>query len=337
VKKYCLVITTIHDSSNEVLQYIHQGCKAHQIELIIAGDKKTPGGFKLSNSSYLSVAAQKKLPFTISKKLPYHAYSRKNLGYLQAIKNGYEVIIETDDDNLPLAEFWDPRNKQVKGLPVEQKGWVNVYRFFSDLDIWPRGFNLQEVNTTNKPKTGTAKSIFCPIQQSLANENPDVDAIYRLTRPLPVYFKSHPSVILKKGSICPFNSQNTTWFKEAFPLLYLPSYCEFRMTDIWRSFVAQRILWANDWALSFHTASVNQKRNPHNLFQDFEEESGGYVYNGLMVQELSELNLKKGEQHIPDNLRLCYKLLVEKGYLKKKELPLLDCWLTDLEGLRNSG
>jgi hypothetical protein len=27
------------------------------------------------------------------------------------------------------------------------------------------------------------------------------------------------------------------------PLLYLPSHCCFRMTDIWRSFIAQRCLW----------------------------------------------------------------------------------------------
>jgi hypothetical protein len=75
----------------------------------------------------------------------------------------------------------------------------------------------------------------------LADENPDVDAIYRLTLPLPIIFNKANNVALGNNSFCPFYSQNRTWFKEAFPLLYLSSHCSFRMTDIWRSFVAQRI------------------------------------------------------------------------------------------------
>lgn len=30
----------------------------------------------------------------------------KNIGYLLAISEGAEVIIETDDDNIPTQEFW---------------------------------------------------------------------------------------------------------------------------------------------------------------------------------------------------------------------------------------
>ena len=55
---------------------------------------------------------------------------------------------------------------------------------------------------------------------------------------------------------CPFNSQNTAWWRDAVPLLYLPAYCSFRMTDIWRSFVAQRIAWENGWRLLFHEPTI---------------------------------------------------------------------------------
>ncbi|MBV5271274.1 MAG: DUF288 domain-containing protein, partial [Afipia sp.] len=80
--------------------------------------------------------------------------------------------------------------------------------------------------------------------------NPDVDAIYRLTLPLPQSFREEQPVALGRNVWCPFNSQNTTWWKEAAPLLYLPSFCSFRMTDIWRSFVAQRIAWENGWHIT---------------------------------------------------------------------------------------
>ncbi|MHC4265647.1 MAG: STELLO glycosyltransferase family protein, partial [Planctomycetota bacterium] len=68
-----------------------------------------------------------------------------------------------------------------------------------------------------------------------ADDNPDVDAVYRLTQRLPLTFRKDRRLALGNGSKCPFNSQNTTWFPDAYPLLYLPAYCSFRMTDIWRS------------------------------------------------------------------------------------------------------
>ena len=54
-----------------------------------------------------------------------------------------------------------------------------------------------------------------------------------------------------------------------YPLLYLPAYCSFRMTDIWRSFVAQRIAWENGWRLLFHGPTMEQERNVHDLMKDF--------------------------------------------------------------------
>ena len=50
-------------------------------------------------------------------------------------------------------------------------------------------------------------------------DNPDVDAIYRLTAKLPIIFEKNNTIALGSKTWCPFNSQNTTWFKPAFPLL----------------------------------------------------------------------------------------------------------------------
>ena len=68
---------------------------------------------------------------------------------------------------------------------------------------------------------------------------------------------------------CPFNSQSTWWFPVAYPLMYLPSRVSFRMTDIWRGFVAQRCLWELGKGIVFHAAEVVQRRNPHALLRDF--------------------------------------------------------------------
>ena len=50
-----------------------------------------------------------------------------------------------------------------------------------------------------------------------------------------IKFKNNFFVSLEKA-YSPFNSQNTIWFKEIFPLLYLPVSCSMRATDIIRGF-----------------------------------------------------------------------------------------------------
>jgi hypothetical protein len=168
-----------------------------------------------------------------------------------------------------------------------------------------------------------------PVQQGLADDNPDVDAVFRLVNVLPLKFKKNPSVALGKKTWCPFNSQNTRWYKMAFPLMYLPTYCSFRMTDIWRSFIAQRIFAENNWKVLFHKATVYQKRNEHNLLKDFSEEIPGYINNSSIISELEKLNLKEGEKFLCDNLLKCYDALIRLKLVEEKEIDLLYSWISD--------
>jgi len=147
---------------------------------------------------------------------------------------------------------------------------------------------------------------------------------------LPIIFNKSNSIALGNNSVCPFNSQNTTWFKEAFPLLYLPSYCSFRMTDIWRSFVAQRIAWTCNWPILFHHSTVWQERNDHNLMSDFRDEISGYNNNAQIIKSLKELELKDGIENISANMKLCYNTLIELGLVGQQETILLDAWLQDI-------
>jgi hypothetical protein len=333
-KKTSLIITSIAPP-NKVLQTYAAKCEKHGVEFVVIGDTKSPKDFSLPGCDFWSISRQKELDFRLSKIIPEKHYARKNIGYLLAARNGAEVIIETDDDNLPQNGFWDERKLNRRAHLVVNQGWVNVLKYFSKRNIWPRGFPLEHLlDELPALESGAlVDDVLCPIQQGLADENPDVDAIYRLIMPLPVRFKTSNNVALGKSAWCPFNSQNTTWFKVAFPLLYLPSYCNFRMTDIWRSFVAQRIAWSCGWSVLFHNATVHQERNMHNLLQDFEDEIPGYLNNSKICRELGELNLKKGPAKIFDNLVLCYSMLVEKEYMDTKELELLERWIEDLVSL----
>jgi hypothetical protein len=298
----------------------------------VIGDVASPANFELEGCRFYGLKEQYDTGLKLARLCPTKHYARKNLGYLLAIREGKSLIVETDDDNSPSETFWDERQRRQSVGTLANHGWANVYKYFSDANIWPRGFPLDHVK--DELPTLTTLSVVngdCPIQQGLANENPDVDAIYRLVSSLPQSFRSG-RVALAEGSWCPFNSQNTTWWRDAFPLMYLPAYCSFRMTDIWRSFVAQRIAWTNNWSVLFHEPTVWQERNEHDLMRDFRDEVPGYLHNKSICEQLGKLSLRSGRENLGDNLQVCYEKLVSMELIDRKELELVSAWLEDLEG-----
>lgn len=332
-KNVALIITSIAGPTHPILGDYAQHCQTKGIPFIVIGDVPSPADFRLPGCDFYGLPRQQELEFSLARQLPLRHYARKNLGYLLAIKKYHsEIIIETDDDNCARAAFWDDRHPQVRAIQMDQNGWTNIYGYFTDKRIWPRGFALEHLQDPLRPldQFPTA-TVHCPIQQGLADENPDVDAIYRLILPLPVSFAQNDSIAIGPKTWCPFNSQNTTWFPEAFPLLYLPSFCSFRMTDIWRSFIAHRIAYENGWRLLFHPATVYQDRNPHPLIKDFKDEVPGYLNNQRLVKLLEELPLRPGPTAIPDNLIRCYETLISADLFPAKELDLVRAWLADLQ------
>ena len=328
--RYAVVVTSINPPTRAVVEIAREAGRLGAC-FIIVGDRKSPPDFAQPGATYLDLDAQALTDFRYATEAPAQHYARKNVGYLQAIAGGATVLIETDDDNIPRASFWEPRTATVTARLVETPAWVNVYRYFHDGLVWPRGLPLDQVNVV-LPEPAAAGTVYCPIQQGLADDNPDVDAIYRLLLPIPVRFEAAEPVALR-GAWCPFNSQNTTFFAPAFPLLYLPYHCSFRMTDIWRSFVAQRIAYANGWGVLFHAATVFQERNAHDLMRDFAEEVPGYLHNSAIRDALDRLDIPTGVARIPDAMRACYACLVARDLVGRGELPLLDAWLEDFAGM----
>lgn len=333
--KTAVVITSIN-SPTEAVRDFAALADHNDWSMYVIGDKKGPEPFDLDGCSFVSLEDQLKLPFAFPNACPTGHYARKNIGYLMAIAGGAARIYETDDDNIPYAEEFvlgDAFDRDI--MVVDAPGPVNVYKWFSDTGVWPRGLPLESLPSANgfEVREPANSSLRIPVFQGLADDNPDVDAVYRLTRELPVKFNKRAPLVLAQNSWSPFNSQNTTWLKEAFPLLYLPAFCSFRMTDIWRSFVCQRILWESDMSVLFHNSTVYQERNEHNLLRDFEEEIPGYLHNSRIINELSALSLKGGVEHMPDDILSCYERLIELDLVGKEELSLLRLWLADIERL----
>lgn len=328
------VITTVNKPSATV-QTLAARCPDR---VIVIGDRKTPADWSAPGVNFYSLDAQRDLGLVLTSHLPTSHYARKNLGYLLAMQDGAECIYDTDDDNVPSYE-WKERSLTCTARPTTKPGWRNVYRYFHESDIWPRGFGLSRL-ADSLPDLGEPASAEYPVQQGLADGEPDVDAIWRLAavpsrmRGRIVLFREPKSVALGQGVWCPFNSQTTWWFREAMPLMYLPSYATFRMTDIWRSFVAQRCLWELGRGIVFHSPSeVMQKRNEHDLMADFEDEVPGYLANEKIAALLEGLSLRPGVSAITDNLVTCYEALVGR-FLPVDELHTVRAWVRDVERIK---
>lgn len=327
------VVVTSISAPNSELRELSSQCQSRGYPFLVIGDVPSPTDFSIDGCDFYGLDRQQTLGFRSAELLPLRHYSRKNLGYLLAIRAGCRMLLETDDDNTPLPDFWCPREREQEISSLADNGWTNVYRYFTDAHIWPRGLPLDSAQAELPGfELLPQVQVKCPIQQGLADEDPDVDAIYRLLFPLPISFRKDRRVALQYGSWCPFNSQNTAWFPEAYPLLYLPSYCSIRMTDIWRSFVAQRIAWENGWAVLFKGPDVYQERNAHNLMRDFADEVPGYLNNRIICERLADLKLQSGTEYIGDAMLRCYEELIRIEMMPAKELTLLLAWLDDLSG-----
>ena len=325
-----LVVTSIA-APNAVMRELAEQCNARGFTFYVIGDVPSPADFSLDGCEFYSLERQRATGFRIAELLPTRHYARKNIGYLLAMRAHSALLLETDDDNLPAPEFWRARTPGVRVRRLAGGGWSNVYAYFSDANIWPRGLPLDAIRRALPDFEALPEmDAECPIQQGLADDNPDVDAIYRLTLPLPVVFRKDRQLALGAGAWCPFNSQNTVWFPAAYPLLYLPSYCSFRMTDIWRSFVAQRIAWENGWSVLFSGPDVSQERNEHSLMRDFVDEIPGYVHNRAIGERLERLKLAAGPDNIGDNLIRCYEELVRLEVVGAEEMALVTAWVKDV-------
>ncbi len=331
--KTALVVTSISAPSN-ALRNLATLCRQHDYSFFLIGDVASPRDFHLDGCTFFDLKKQAETGFKFATLVPKRHYARKNLGYLIAARAGAEVIKETDDDNIPYNEFWEAGERLQVVPTVVKDGWINVYRYFSEAGLWPRGFPLDRIKDELPPFSELPVSeLDCPIQQGLTDNDPDVDAIYRLTGELPQIFRKDRRLALGENSWCPFNSQNTTWWRSALPLMYLPAYCSFRMTDIWRSFVAQRIAWANNWHILFHEPTTRQERNQHDLLRDFKDEVPGYLRNAEIGEVLEKLSLKPGVVNMNDNLRVCYEKLVTMELIGRQELELLEAWLRDVQAI----
>ena len=318
-------------------------------KIVIVGDKKTKNDdwkvFEGSNKLvFLSVEAQEKLNYKTTKYIPYNSYTRKNIGYLYAIEHGAKEIYETDDDNIftTFDQLYNDFNfSKVSYAENNITNMINPYAYFGRPTVWPRGFRLSDIgyDWSNKFYISTSEQITSKplVYQGLANGDPDVDAIFRLTRanalyPIKLDFYDLYPLLYFPGNYIPINSQNTRFLYDAFPALALPTTVAFRVCDIWRGFIMERFIWGYNGTVIFHSPSVYQKRNVHDYYLDFVDEEALYygledILNGLNT------DIKKKIYNPGHFMVSLIEELVKKKVLKDNDLKMYKAFIEDLESI----
>jgi FkbM family methyltransferase len=304
-KEKCVIITTINAPTETILKHI----KNEEYDVIIVGDHKTPSEHYANlKCIYLDIPSQKKLFPELSELLPYNHYCRKNLGYLYAIKKGYKIIYETDDDNVPHDNFDRVLqcNDGLQMITEQNNAWINIFKYFTNNGyIWPRGFPLSLLkhnpNYLIQPTDKTPSII-----NGLVENDPDVDALFRIicNHQHCIQWEKNKRIMINNRNVCVFNSQNTFWLNpEVFMCLLIPCSVSFRYCDILRGIISNAILKKTNNYMMYSSPNVTQYRNEHDLMSDFKSEYEMYIHNENIlnfIENKKYLYLIQSASKLPD-------------------------------------
>lgn len=228
------------------------------------------------------------------------------------------------------------------------------------LPSWPRGLPLGSVKASNDPEAlrrGDLRPSALPmgdiaVVQSLANHDPDVDAIYRLTQPLPFSFH-FPKHAMHSGSLrdstddsqsspvffatpshrfTPYNAQATLHAYDAFWALYLPVTVHGRVSDIWRAYIFEAVARGTGLRLLFSSPIVAQYRNAHNYLADLQSESDLYHKTERLLQQLNseEWAPQRERDSFAQRLMDLYVRLYEHSYVELRDVEMVELWIKAL-------
>lgn len=345
------VVTTIFAPSEAIRKVgqLHGWC------LVIVADHKTPKDYvELLHLSahkdsifFLSESAQTKMaigdPFVSN--TPWNHFGRKNIGYLYAIRLGAKIIFDFDDDNElftdssgavvpPLAD-----NSFLRAVEVSVPCLAfNPYPIMGTKDAWPRGFPLEDLLniSTHGNEKDTAVRVpldYVAVVQLLANHDPDVDAVYRLTRKLPFDFlpeSESNAFLLEQHKFTPYNAQASIHTHAGLWATYLPVTVPGRVSDIWRGYFAECLFSKLGLRVAFAPPRVTQIRNAHNYLADMEAEHDLYFKTGVLLEFLRDWESDIEDAPLPAQMERLWVALYEHGYIELDDVLQIQRWLLAL-------
>lgn len=303
--KYAIVTTTINEPTKALHRYAAFVSEDDGAKLYIIGDKKTPHDAYLQlardykNVLYYTPEDQESLYPELSEIIGWNSIQRRNLGFIEAYRDGAEYIATVDDDNIPLDNWlYTLLEGRFVGNFVDLAIYPGADGVFNPLERFDLGYSIKHRGGTERlwhrglPEDRRSVPSIDPssvmsIEQrkvlvlaSLWEGDPDVSALGRMVfDPLIMDYgdKMSPYAGTYMG---PFNSQNTILHRSLFPTYFLfPGIG--RMDDIYASYVVQAKFGL---CVAYGEPTVNQMRNEHDVLKDFDNEKLGFRHTREFIE-----------------------------------------------------
>jgi hypothetical protein len=335
--RLALVTTTIRIP--EVLRLYR--ALAPELGIFIVGDRGSPHAeiralARQIDGVYLSDEDQMSLGYRCCDQIGWNVIARRNIGLLEAIRSGADIFLSVDDDNIPCGEEYFRDVHRILGRPFnglavgDPSGWVDIGQFLTPR-VRHRGFPYGQRRPIFAPTVGPVVGRRVGVAAGLWLGDPDVDAIERLANG-PLMFDLPEIVragfVLERGARAPFNSQNTAFIRAVAPVMMVLPLLD-RYDDIWGSYVAQRVLEEQDYAVHFGRPFVWQQRNPHNLVKDLASELHGARHTDRFVDDLATASTRGSDP--VSQLRSLFEAMRTWEYMPTQTVEFGIAWCADLD------
>lgn len=314
-----LVTTTVNVP--EALHGYARDARDHgrSVKIYVAGDRRTEAAAVDCcvlvtrqtgiECEYLDPAAQESFlgPWPrLREHLPWNCIQRRNVAVLKAVCDGADAIVTIDDDNYVAEDNYFAQCVSVCGAPTDKLTlpaygrageWFNVCRFLATTNNYqfvPRGYGMAgrtDLHDGSVPVSGSPLTMPVAVVAGLWLGDPDIDAVTRIAHRVEVSrYRLDHNFFLAPGAHAPFNSQNTVLARAVVPAYFLSPHVG-RYDDIFASFVVKRIADHLGWGVCFGRPLVRQRRNQHDVLQDFELERFGMSHVDALIEDLANVTL----------------------------------------------
>lgn len=317
------------------------------MELLYAIEEKFSVG-----TIYHSANAQRALGWQSAEKMGWFTTCRRNIGFLEAVKRGAELIVTLDDDNAPkhtdqlhvIESFFDDSSEV--DVVSSSTGWFDPGSlclakdsFGNETFVTHRGYPLNERHNKPTISYNIAEAMPIGVHAGLWFGEPDIDAIERMVIN-PDVFHIEPSVKLARGTWAPFDSQSTVFLAKLMPMMMCWPHIG-RYDDIWASYLARCIMDELGYSVMYGHPAVSQDRNPHDLMQDLRNELLGMQHTPMIIEFLRQVDFTGHTDDILTMIANAFNTLVvhmpNKSVIPPWTAEAMDAWLQDCETLRQAG
>jgi hypothetical protein len=326
-----IVVTTIFEPKwlQGYLDNLREHGRDSDTSILIIIDRKTPAsvaaaaqaaakaGFRVSCPTLdeqVAYLARLGLPDDF---VPWNTDNRRNIGFLMALEQGCEMLVSIDDDNYCLPDSDFVAEHAVVGSTVGDCAgadyvagapWFNIcelLRVDGDLNIHARGFPYRQRRVEQAQPCAMATADGArriAINAGLWTDDPDVDALTRLSMAPHVSADRGRAVILAPETWSPINTQNTALTRAAVTAYYyvrmgfpLQGLKIDRFGDILSGYFVQKCAKHLGEAVRLGSPTAAHHRTQHNLFKDLYHELAGVVLVEELLPWLQELRLGGGD------------------------------------------